>query len=64
MSWDDDLTLEEVAAELKQHVVSIRKKRRAGEFPAAYNVGGSKAGARWRIPRADVEAFKARHRAA
>lgn len=67
MSKDPDLKLSEVAAMLSIPLRAARDLRCKGAFPNAYNVSGYNGPAArkiWRVPVADVEAFKRQRRAA
>jgi excisionase family DNA binding protein len=57
---EPELTVEEVATNLRLSQQTVRRWLRRGDFPNAYRLGGTKAG--WRIPQADVEALKKRPR--
>ena len=53
----DDLTVEELADDLRIHRKVAERYVRGGQFPNAFKVGRD-----WRIPRSDVEAYKAARR--
>jgi excisionase family DNA binding protein len=53
-----DLTVEELAAELRRGPSTVRGWLGAGEFPGAYRMNGRE----WRIPRGDVAAYLDRQR--
>ena len=52
-----DLSAGEVAAELRVHDNTLKRLLATGSFPNAYRLNR-----RWRIPRADLDAFKASRR--
>jgi transposase-like protein len=59
MSLEPDLTVEDLVRLFSVHPETVRVWLRADRFPNAYRPS-RRAG--WRIPRADVEAFRQRHR--
>ena len=56
---EDTLTTREVARKLRASADTVRRMCEEGRFPGAHRL---REGGRWRIPRADVEAFLERVR--
>ncbi|MFJ2621363.1 helix-turn-helix domain-containing protein [Glutamicibacter sp. NPDC087344] len=55
---EPDMTVEEVAAELRQSTTMVRKLANRGKFPGAYKGGTGGRTSAWRIPRAALDKYR------